>query len=122
MRVTMDKILVRGLKVNTIVGIFDWEREVPQRVILDLEMAADNRAAAAADDIAATIDYQAVSDRLCDFISTNQFRLIETLAEQCADILLREFAIAAVTLRVSKPEAVPAADTVCVEIMRQRDA
>lgn len=118
----MDKILVRGLKVSTIVGIFDWEREVPQPVILDLEMGTDIRAAAAADDIGATIDYKAVSDRLCDFIATNQFRLIETLAEQCADILLQEFAITALTLRVSKPEAVPAADTVCVEISRQRDA
>ena len=118
----MDKILVRGLKVTTIVGIFEWERQVPQPVILDLDMATDIRAAAAADDISATIDYKAVSDRLGDFIRSNQFKLIETLAEQCADIVLQEFAVSALTLRVSKPEAVPAADTVCVEITRQRDA
>lgn len=118
----MDKILVRGLKVTTIVGIFDWERQVPQPVILDLEMATDIRAAAAADDIAATIDYKAVSDRLSDFIRSNQFKLIETLAEQCADIVLQEFAVVALTLRVSKPEAISTADTVCVEITRRRDA
>ncbi len=118
----MDKIRVSGLKVTTIVGIFDWEREVPQQVILDLELATDIRAAAAADDIHATVDYKAVSDRLADFIGANQFRLIETLAEQCADIVLQEFAVTSLTLRVSKPEAIPAADTVSVEITRQRDA
>lgn len=118
----MDKIRVSGLKVMTIVGIFDWEREVPQPVILDLEMATDIRAAAAADDIHATIDYKAVSDRLAEFVSTSQFRLIETLAEQCADIVLQEFGVSSLTLRVSKPEAIPTAATVSVEITRQRDA
>ena len=118
----MDKILVRGLKVSTLVGIFDWEQQVPQQILLDIDMATDIAAAAASDDISATVDYKAVCERLSDFIESNSFRLIETLAEQCADIILQEFAVTELTLRVSKPEAIPTADAVCVEIVRRRNA
>lgn len=118
----MDKILVRGLKVMTIVGIFDWEREHRQPVILDLELVTDIRPAAAGDDISATVDYKAVTDRLCEFVGASRFRLIETLAERGAALILQEFDIQELTLRVSKPEAIAAAETVCIEIHRRRHA
>lgn len=118
----MDKILVRGLKVMTIVGIFDWEREHRQPVILDLELVTDIRPAAAGDDISATVDYKAVTDRLYEFVGASRFRLIETLAERCAALILQEFDIPELTLRVSKPEAIAAAETVCIEIHRRRHA
>ena len=115
-----DAILIRGLRVRAIIGVHPWERRIPQTLILDLELSADIRAAAASEDLAKTVDYAAVSDRLSAFIRAEQFTLIETLAERCAALVLSDFAVQQLRLRVSKPEAVPAAEAVCVEIVRQR--
>lgn len=118
----MDKILIRGLKIRAIVGILPWERKIPQTLLLDVDLTTDIRAAAASEDISKTVDYSAVAERLTVFIQESRFQLIETLAERSAGLILEEFGVPEVRLLVSKPEAVPATDTVCIEINRSRNA
>ncbi|HEY9032894.1 MAG TPA: dihydroneopterin aldolase [Pseudomonadales bacterium] len=116
----MDIVYVRDLKIDTIIGIYDWEREVRQTVSLDLEMATDIRKAAQSDSIDDTLDYKAVSKRLIAFIAGSEFQLIEAMAEQCAQIVLDEFAVPWLRLRLSKPGAVRGARDVGVIIERSR--
>jgi dihydroneopterin aldolase len=104
-RVTMDIIFISDLRVATIIGIYEWERKVKQTVSLDLEMAADIRAAAAMDSIEDTLNYKAVAKRLVAFIGASEFRLVETLAERVAEIVLQEFGVSWLRLRVHKPGA-----------------
>jgi 7,8-dihydroneopterin aldolase/epimerase/oxygenase len=113
----MDIIYIRGLSVDTTIGIFDWEQNIRQTLILDIEMAGDVHTAAQQDHIKATIDYEAVSIRVTKFVSSRSFQLIETVAEHVADILLNEFQIPWIRLSVSKPGAIKTADTVgvCIE-------
>jgi len=89
----VDIIYLHDLKIETIIGIFDWERDVKQIVILDLDMAADIRPAAKTDNINDTLNYKAVAKRLIDFVGNSEFNLVETLAEQVAEIVLNEFNI-----------------------------
>lgn len=114
----MDIVYVRDLKVDTIIGIYDWERQVHQTVSLDLEMATDIRKAAESDSIADTLDYKAVSKRLIGFIEGSEFQLIEAMAEQCAQIVLNEFDVPWLRLRLSKPGAVRGSKDVGVIIER----
>lgn len=114
----MDIVYVRDLQVDTIIGIYDWERQVRQTVSLDLEMAFDIRNAAASDSIEDTLDYKAVSKRLIAFIQGSEFQLIERMAEQCAQIVLNEFSVPWLRLRLSKPGAVRGARDVGVIIER----
>ena len=114
----MDIVYLRDLKIETIIGIFDWEREIKQTVSFDLDMAADVKKAAATDAIDDTLDYKAVAKRLIDFVSKSEFQLVETLAERVADIVLTEFGVKWVKLRVNKPGAVRYAGDVGVVIER----
>ncbi len=114
----MDIVYVRDLKVETIIGIYDWEREVKQTVSLDLEMGADISKAAASDSIDDALNYKAVSKRLISFIEGSEFRLVETMAEQAATIVLEEFKVPWLRLRLSKPGAVRGAKDVGVIIER----
>lgn len=114
----MDIVYITGLKIDTVIGVFDWEREIRQTVSLDLDMATDIRKAAASDSLEDTLDYKAISDRLTDFVSGSEFQLIEAMAEQCADIVLTEFNVSWLRLRLSKPGAVPQAQDVGVMIER----
>ena len=114
----MDIVFLRDLKIETIIGIFDWEREIKQTVTLDLEMAADVAKAAKTDSIADTLDYKAVAKRLIDFVGNSEYKLVETLAERVADIVLNEFSVSWVRLRVNKPGAVRYAGDVGVIIER----
>ncbi|WP_101758221.1 dihydroneopterin aldolase [Oceanicoccus sp. KOV_DT_Chl] len=114
----MDTVFIQELTIETVIGIYDWEREIKQTVCLDLEMAHDIRRAAETDDIVYTLNYKAVSDRLIEFISSSEFLLIETMAEQCADIILSEFNVPWLRLRLSKPGAVRKARAVGVIIER----
>jgi dihydroneopterin aldolase len=116
----MDRIFIENLTVETVIGIFDWEREIRQAVSLDLEMDFDIRAAASSDSIADTLDYKAVSKRLIQFIELSQFRLVEALAERCAAIVLEEFPVSRLTLRLRKPGAVRGSSAVGVIIERSR--
>ena len=114
----MDIIFLRELKIETIIGIYDWERETKQVVILDLEMGTDIRAAAQSDAIEKTLDYKAVSKRLITFVEHSSFMLVETLAEQIADILLQEFSIPWLRLQVNKKGAIRGATDVGIIIER----
>jgi len=114
----MDIVYIRDLRIETIIGIFDWEREVRQAVSLDLEMAADMRRAAATDDIAHALDYKAVAKRLIAFIEDSQFLLVERMAEEIAGLVQREFGVPWLRLRVSKPGALRGARDVGIIIER----
>ncbi len=114
----MDIVYIRELEVETVIGIYDWEREVRQRVSLDLELGTDIRAAAASEDIDNTLCYKTVSDRLIEFIGQSEFLLVETMAEEIAEILTNEFGIKWLRLRLGKPGAVPQAKDVGVIIER----
>ncbi len=119
----MDIVYIRDLKIETVIGVNDWEREVRQTVSLDLEMATDIRVAAETDDIADTIDYKAVAKRLIDFVEGTDFQLVESIAERVSDIIREEFGVSWVRLRVSKPGAVTGAQDVGVVIERgERDS
>jgi dihydroneopterin aldolase len=115
-----DRVFIEDLRVETVIGIFDWEREIKQAVSLDLEMAFDIRRAAETDAIADTLDYKAVAKRLIQFIETSEFQLVESLAERCARIVLEEFPVDWLRLRLSKPGAVRGSSAVGVIIERSR--
>lgn len=114
----MDTIFIRGLRIDTIIGIYDWERRVRQTIMLDVEMATDIRKAAASQNVSHTLDYYAIALRLTAFIQEQQFLLLETLAERCAELLQREFSITWLRLCVTKPTAVTSAQGVGVQIER----
>ena len=120
--VATDRVFIEGLEIEALIGIYDWERRIRQPLVFDLEMAFDNRRPAASDAIADTLDYKAVSKRLIEFVSGSGFGLVETLAERCAELVLREFDVAHVRLKLSKPGAVRGARAVGVIIERRRAA
>lgn len=114
----MDKVFIENLTVETVIGIFDWEREIRQAVSLDLELEFDIRKAAESDRIADTLDYKAVSKRLIHFIEQSEYQLVEALAEKCAAIVLDEFPVDRLKLKLSKPGAVRGSSAVGVIIER----
>ena len=117
----MDIIFLNDLRVETVIGIFDWERSVRQTVSIDLQMGTDIRKAAAADDIADTLDYKAVAKRLIEFVGKSEFGLVETLAENIAGIVIREFEVPWVRVTLNKPGAIRGARDVGVLIERRRE-
>ncbi|MCU7914632.1 MAG: dihydroneopterin aldolase [Candidatus Thiodiazotropha sp. (ex Gloverina cf. vestifex)] len=116
----MDIVFIRELRIDTVIGIYDWEREIRQTVVFDLEMGADIAKSAATDAIDDTLDYKAVSKRLIEFVRQSEFQLVETLAERCAAIVLEEFSVPWVKLALNKVGAVSAARDVGVIIERGR--
>lgn len=116
----MDKVFIEGLEIEALIGIYDWERRIRQPLVFDIEMAFDNRVPAATDDIALTLNYKDVSKRLVEYVGQSGFGLVETLAERCAAIILDEFGVARVRLKLSKPGAVRGARAVGVVIERSR--
>lgn len=115
----MDIVFIDGLEVDTVIGVYDWERGIRQCLTLDLQLGWDIRPAAAGDDLGAALDYAAVSARVQAFAAASSFQLVETFAERLAALLMAEFAIGWLRLRVTKPGAVPAArGGVGVEIER----
>lgn len=117
---SMDTVFIEDLRIETVIGIYDWERRIRQTVALDIEMAFDNTVPAASDSIADTLDYKAVSKRLIAFVEASEFQLVETLAERCAEIILDEFDVSFVRLKLAKPGAVRGARSVGVQIERRR--
>jgi dihydroneopterin aldolase len=113
-----DKVFINGLRAETVIGVYDWERKIRQPLIFDLEMATDNRAAAKDDDLTKAIDYAAISQRIIAEVEASSFELIETLAEHLAAVILKEFGVQWLQLRVLKPTAVAEADAVGVQIQR----
>ena len=116
----MDKIFLKELTTETVIGIFDWEREVKQTVAIDLEMSADIRRAARSDSIRDTLNYKAVAKRLLAFIQESRFQLVETLAEEIARVVLREFPVEYVKVTLHKPGAIRHSRDVGVIIERTR--
>ncbi len=114
----MDKIFLRELKVETIIGIWDWERKIRQTIVIDLEMSADIAKAAATDDIKDTLDYKGVAKRVQQFVSDSSFQLVETLAERIAGIIRDEFNVAWVRVKVHKPGAIRGSRDVGIDIER----
>jgi len=115
---SLDRILIEGLDIQTIIGIYDWEREIRQTVRLDLEIAWDISQAGETDDIDHTLNYKSVAKRLIEFVESSSFGLIEALAEQCARIVMDEFNVPWLRLKLSKPGAVSSANNVAVCIER----
>ena len=114
----MDKIFLHELKVETIIGIWEWERKIRQTVIIDLEMSADIARAAATDDVADTLNYKSVAKRIQGFVADSSFQLVETLAEKIAGIIREEFDVAWVRVMVHKPGAIRGSRDVGIEIER----
>ena len=116
----MDKIFIHALKTETIVGIFDWERQVKQTVVIDIEFSADIRKAALSDSIDDTLNYKRVAKRVLTFVEQSSFHLVETLAEHIAMLILEDFGVAWVSISLSKPGAIRSSRD--VGVMLQRDA
>lgn len=114
----MDIVFIQGLKIDTVIGIYDWERKIRQDIVIDLEMSADIKAASKTDHINQTLDYKAVSKRLIDFVQNAKFELVETLAEKITQIILTEFGVKYVKLTLNKGKAVTGAQGVGVIIER----
>lgn len=114
----MDIVFIRDLRIETVIGIYDWERQIRQTVSVDLEMGADIRAAAATDDIAHALNYKAVAKRVIQFVGESEFLLVETLAERIAGLVMEEFGVPWLRLRIAKPGAVRGSREVGVTIER----
>ena len=113
-----DTIFVTDLRIEAEVGIWDWERALPQTISLDLEMAADIRKAAESDDIKQTLDYRAVSKRVSAYVQDSKFQLIETMVEKVAALIREEFGVPWVRVTVHKPWAVRGSRDVGISIER----
>jgi dihydroneopterin aldolase len=116
-----DIIFVGGLTTECIIGIWDWERRVKQKIVLDIEMAADIRKAAASDHIDDTLDYKRVSKRLLQFVGDSQFQLVETLTDRIAQIVVTEFDVPWVRVRLNKQGAIRGSRDVGILVERRRE-
>lgn len=114
-----DTIFLRELRVETVIGIWDWERKIRQTVSIDLNMGANIRKAASSDSIDDTLNYKLVAKRVQQFVKDSEFQLVETLAEKIAAIVLDEFGLPWIEVRVSKPGAIRGARDVGVSIRRE---
>ena len=117
----MDKIFLNEMRVETIVGIWDWERKTKQIVSIDLEMGADIKKAAMTDNIEYTLNYKGVAKGIRKFVEDSSFQLVETMAEKIAEIILTEFKVPWVKVRVNKPGAIRGSKDVGVVITRGHD-
>lgn len=113
-----DRVLIEGLTVITTIGVYEWEKTTKQKLILDLEMAWDNKPAGNSDDVLLCLDYFLVSQSITSFIQSNQFELIECVAERVAELVMQKFAVQWLKIKVSKPGAIANAVNVAVAIER----
>ncbi|QFU74459.1 dihydroneopterin aldolase [Halioglobus maricola] len=114
----MDTVYIEGLETDAVIGVYAWERGIRQKLVIDLELASDNRAAAATDAIGDAVDYDAISKAVLAYVRASEFQLIETLAERVADLVLADFDVSWLRLRLAKPGAVAEAASVGVIIER----
>ncbi len=115
-----DRIFLRDMQVDTVVGIWDWERKIRQTVSIDLELGANIRRAAATDSIEDTLNYKSVAKRIQAFVRESSFQLVETMAENIAQVILSEFDVPWVYVTVNKPGAIRGAKGVGVAIYRNK--
>jgi 7,8-dihydroneopterin aldolase/epimerase/oxygenase len=114
----MDIVFIKELQIETVIGIYDWERKIRQMISLDIEMATDIKKAAKTDQIEDTLNYKAVAKRLISFVEESEYELVETLAEKICSIIMQEFAVPWVKLTLNKPGAVSGSRSVGVTIER----
>jgi len=114
----MDTIYIKGLRAQAVIGVYEWERHIRQTLVLDLALASDTVRAAASDDVADALDYAAISRRVLALVEASQYRLIESLANDVTRVVMREFGVAWLRVRVSKPGAVAEAEDVGVIVER----
>ena len=114
----MDIVFIHDLKIETVIGIYDWERKIRQTISIDLEMATDIGAAAKSDNIDDALSYKDVAKRLIEFVEQSEFELVEALAEHICRIVLQEFSVPWVKLTLHKPGAVRGSKSVGVIIER----
>lgn len=119
--VSKDRVLIEGLTISTTIGVYDWEKKIKQKLILDLEMAWDNQPAGKSDDISLCLDYFQVSQTISTFIQSSKFELIECVAEQVADLVIKKFGVKWIKVKVSKPGAITNANNVAVLIERNME-
>ena len=113
-----DIIFISELRIETVIGIFDWERQIKQTVILDIELATDIRKAAQSDHIDDTIDYKTLTKKVIAFVEASEFQLVETLAERVCELIQKEFSVPWVKLKLNKPGALRGARDVGILIER----
>jgi len=119
----MDKVLIEGLRVNAVIGIFEWERQIEQPVLIDLVMAVDTRTAAVSDDIQDAVNYALVAEQVTELTQSLKPQLLETLANKLAIMILNNFStVQTIQVKVKKPLAVKSAQAVGIEIIRERHA
>ncbi|MGK0381695.1 MAG: dihydroneopterin aldolase [Flavobacteriales bacterium] len=117
----MDKIHIEGLEVFALIGVYDWEREHQQRLIVDVELSADLSLAALTDDVNNTLNYAEIAQGISDFAANSQYKLIEALASQMLDWLLQSFPkLKKVRLKLSKPDILANAKNVAVEFTKEQ--
>lgn len=114
----MDIVFIRELKVDTVVGIYDWERRIRQSVVLDIEMGSDIARAAKTDRIEDALDYKAVAKRVAGYVRESEFQLVETMAEKVAELVMQEFKVPWIKITLNKPGAVSGSRSVGVIIER----
>ena len=113
-----DRVLIEGLTVLTTIGVYEWEKTIKQKLILDLEMSWDNQTAGESDDVTLCLDYFLVSQSITNFIQSTQFELIECVAERVAQLVIQTFSVQWLKVKVSKPGAIANASNVAVVIER----
>lgn len=114
----MDTVFIKGLKVKAVIGVFDWEKQIRQNLVLDLDLRADVAHTAASDTLEEAVDYKAISKRVAEFVEASRFQLVESLAEAVAGLVREEFSVGWVRVRIAKPFAVRTAQEVGVVIER----
>lgn len=117
---TSDRVFLRGLAVECIIGFIEWERRVKQTVVIDIELPVDCRHAAQSDEVADTLDYKKVAKRIIAFVEASEFKLVETLAHRLALLVLEEFGVEWVRLALNKPGAIRGSRDVGVSLERTR--
>ncbi|SEM38714.1 dihydroneopterin aldolase [Pseudoxanthomonas sp. GM95] len=117
-----DVIFIDGLQVQALIGVYDFERDATQPLVFDVEMTVDTRSAGSSDALADTVDYAVIAQTIEAICTQSGFALVEALADTIATQLLRDFPIQQLSLRVTKPQAVPAARGVGVRIVRRKES
>ncbi|MDF2180065.1 dihydroneopterin aldolase [Aliiglaciecola sp. CAU 1673] len=116
----MDKILIEGLEIKSLIGVYDWERQAPRPLLVDVTLYLDLSKAGSSDAVADTIDYAAVATRIEEVAASSSFELLEALTSALISMLLNEFSIDQVSVKLSKPDILPNAKDVAVEMTRSR--
>jgi dihydroneopterin aldolase len=114
----MDKVFIEQLVVVTTIGVYDWEQQIKQKLVFDIEMAHDNRPAGQSDDVTDALDYAQVSQKIIQYVENGKFLLIERVAEEVANLIMTTFTVPWLRIRLTKPGAVPQAAGVGVVIER----